>query len=353
MIGVGIVGLGFMGMVHHRSYEKVNGAKVVAICDRKATRLRGDWTGIKGNFGDPGGVVDLSGIQTYLDPKALLADPNVDLVGITLPPALHADVAIAALRLGKHVLCEKPLALTLTDCDRMLAAAEQSGRKLLAGHVLPFFPEYRWALQHSRSGEHGDLKGGRFERTICDPTWLANYWDPRAVGGPMLDLHVHDSHFIRLLYGMPQSVRTTGTLRNSLPEYWQSSFRYSDDRFEVQATGGVHPHGEMTFTHGFEIAFERATLKFSFAVERLSPEGQETSRYLVPPTVRTADGVELISLMGDGDPCRAFDAELQEAVDSLQGLEPNSALQGHLARDAIKICKLQSKSLLSSRESPC
>ncbi|MEQ8836603.1 MAG: Gfo/Idh/MocA family oxidoreductase, partial [Lacipirellulaceae bacterium] len=223
---VGIVGLGFMGMVHYLSYAKIRDAQVVALCDSNRDRLAGDWTGIQGNFGPPGQQMDLTGINVYESAEQLISDPQVDLVDITLPPALHADVAIKALKAGRDVFCEKPMAMSVEDCDRMAAAAKSHDRQLLIGHVLPFFPEYAWALQEIHSGKHGQLLGGSFKRVISDPAWLTHFWDAKAVGGPMLDLHVHDAHLIRLLFGEPQTVTTRGTTKNNLAKRWHSLFEF-------------------------------------------------------------------------------------------------------------------------------
>ena len=180
-------------------------------------RLAGDWRGIQGNFGPPGEQVDLTGIAAYANLDDLLRDPQVDLVDISLPTSLHADMAIRALEAGKHVLCEKPMALRLADCERMVAAAKKANRLLMIGHVLPFFPEYDWALKMIRSGEYGRVRGGAFRRVIADPTWIKNFWSPDHIGGPMLDLHVHDAHFIRLLFGMPQEVTTSAACETACP----------------------------------------------------------------------------------------------------------------------------------------
>ena len=100
----------------------------------------------------------------------MLADPKVDMVDICLPPALHAEVAIAALEAGKHVFCEKPIALDTGRRRRGWSRAAQSaGKLLMIGHVLPFFPEYAFALQGDHSGKYGRLLGGHFKRIISDP----------------------------------------------------------------------------------------------------------------------------------------------------------------------------------------
>jgi predicted dehydrogenase len=65
MINVGLIGIGFMGMIHYLAYQKVRGARVAAICSREPRKLAGDWRGIKGNFGPPGTKMDLHGTATY------------------------------------------------------------------------------------------------------------------------------------------------------------------------------------------------------------------------------------------------------------------------------------------------
>src|SRR5580704_8960056 len=123
MVNIGVVGIGFMGMIHYMAYQKVAGAKVVALCSRDPKKLAGDWTTIQGNFGPRGTEMDLSGHARYTDVAELLADPAVDLVDLCVPNDEHARLAILALEAGKHVLVEKPIALTNADADRMVAAA--------------------------------------------------------------------------------------------------------------------------------------------------------------------------------------------------------------------------------------
>src|SRR5207248_1549506 len=120
MINVGIVGIGFMGLIHYLAYQRVRGAKVAAVVSRNAKKRAGDWRGIKGNFGPEGTQVDLTGVRGYVELDELLADPKIDLVDICLPPAFHAAAAVAALKAGKHVIVEKPIGLTTAEADRMV-----------------------------------------------------------------------------------------------------------------------------------------------------------------------------------------------------------------------------------------
>src|SRR5262245_36923660 len=138
MVRIGLVGLGFMGWIHWLAARRLQGAQVTAVCSREQKKLAGDWRDIRGNFGPPGAMVDLSGVKKYDRLESLLADPEIDLVDICNPTQVHPRTAIAALNAGKHVLVEKAIALQPEDADAMLAAARQAGKLLMVAHVLPF-----------------------------------------------------------------------------------------------------------------------------------------------------------------------------------------------------------------------
>ena len=103
MVRIGIIGIGFMGMIHYYGAKKVSGGEVVAICTRDQKKLDGDWTGIQGNFGPRGGIEDLSHLRKYNQIEALLADPDIDMVNICLPTFMHKSVSRPRHRHGKHL----------------------------------------------------------------------------------------------------------------------------------------------------------------------------------------------------------------------------------------------------------
>lgn len=331
-----------MGMVHYLTYQKLRGVKVTAIATPEPERRAGDWRGIQGNFGPPGEQMDLTGVATYETVDQMIAEAEVDVIDVTLPPSLHTGATVAALKAGKHVFCEKPIAMTPADGRKMVRAAEQNDRRLLVGHVLPFFPEYAWALKAIDEGKYGEVIGGSFRRVISDPAWLPNYWTADKVGGPMLDLHVHDAHFIRLVFGKPQAVSTVGRMRGEVPEFWHSQFQY-ESGVTVAATSGTIDQQGRPFDHGFEIHLEGATLAFEFAV--IGDEG----RYLCPPTLFDSRGKATPAKLASGDPMDAFAAELKEVVRSLRADESSELLGAALALDAIEMCHKQSKSLTTGK----
>jgi predicted dehydrogenase len=344
MMKIGLAGVGFMGWIHYLAYQKAKGAKLAAICTRDPKKLAGDWRGIQGNFGPPGEQVDTRKLAKYSDLEGLLGDPEIDLVDLCLPPNLHADAAIAALKAGKHVFVEKPMALTAADCDKMVKAAAKAGKQLLVGHVLPLLPEYAFAYKAAKSGKYGKLLGGHFKRVISDPLWLKDFFDEEKVGGPLVDLHVHDAHFIRLLFGMPTGVTSQGRLRGDVVEYCVSQFQFADRSLVVSAASGVVNQQGRSFTHGFEMHFEKATLYFDLAVLA----GGKLQ--ITPLTLLDRKGNAEQVKLPEGDPMlAAFEAEIKEVVQSIKSGNPSEVLSGELARDAIVLCHKQSQAVKSGK----
>lgn len=341
-IKVGIVGIGFMGWIHWLAWKLAAGADVAAIVSRDSAKRAGDWTTIKGNMGPPGEQVDLSNIKVYETIVELLCDDEIDLVDICLPPAMHKDAINACAKAGKNVFCEKPLALNLGDCDAAMAACRENNVRLFVGQVLSFFTEFNYATKLIQSGEHGKLLGGNFKRVISDPFWLEDFYDREKVGGPLLDLHVHDAHLIRVLFGMPKTVYSGGRFRDGVPEYCNSVFTFEDPDVSVACTGGVVRQQGRPFNHAFEIHLEKATLCFEFAAHA---DEAESIRLKV---LRDDGTVHRPEDLGDPDPIFAFVREMEELVDAIESGRDSDCLCGLAARDAIAICEAEEKSLLNN-----
>lgn len=342
-MNVGIIGIGFMGMIHFHAYRAVRGARVSAICETIPHRRRGDWRDIKGNFGPAGSRVDLSGVSAYANIEELLADESVDLVDICLPPALHADTAIQAMRAGKHVFCEKPMALSVIDARRMARVARQTQRQLMIGHVLPMFPEYRLLHQLAQRGKYGRLLGGHFYRVISDPAWLRGYYDPDWIGGPMLDLHIHDAHFIRLLFDMPTAVQGVGRMQGRVAKHFEMQYLFGKPEWVVTATGGVIDQSGRPFWQGFEVQFERATVAFSAGVL------QDQPRTAMPLTAILGNGRARELRVTGSDPMLAFQSELNAVVRGVRTGKVPEFLNHPLAEDAIRICHAETKAIATGQ----
>jgi predicted dehydrogenase len=336
MVRIGIVGVGFMGMIHYLAARKLQGAQVTAICSRDKKKLAGDWRGIQGNFGPHGEMMDLSHLKKYDRLEALLADPEIDLVDVCNPTHLHPATAIQAVQAGRHVLVEKAIALEPSQADAMLAAAAKAGRLLMVAHVLPFFPEFAFAAQVIRSRRYGNLLGAHFKRVISKPDWSADIGDASKTGGPAIDLHIHDTHFIGLVCGVPGKVFSTGVIDGDAVQYLTTLYLYGSGGPSVSCASGAVAQKGRPFVHGYEVYLERATLVYESGA--------------TPLTVLTADGKqEQPRLEGGGEATAAFTLEIQAAVDGIvSGREPD-LLSGKLARDALVMCHQECQSVRSGQ----
>lgn len=192
-----IIGCGWAGQRHAAACASADASVVWAI-DSDARRAES--------------LADAhQGVQTGMNYRAALDDPHVEAVDVCLPHYLHAEVAVAAAQAGKHVLVEKPLASTLEDADRMIAAADEAGVRLMVAESVRFHPHYLMLRDLVRSGAIGQpalLQMTRQaylrESFLRDRPW---FLDARlAGGGIMMSGGVHDFEVMRMVMGEVESV---------------------------------------------------------------------------------------------------------------------------------------------------
>ncbi len=335
-----------MGWIHYLAYQRCPSAMLDAFCSRNPAKRAGDWTSIKGNFGPPGEQIPLHGLKVYETLDEILTDPDIDLVDICLPPNLHVDAACKALEAGKHVLCEKPLGLNTQDCDTILETAQRCDRQVLVAQVLPYMGEFEFAYQAHLSQKYGAARRGYFKRVISPPDWIPDFYDPSRVGGPLIDLHVHDTHFIRLMFGMPRRVSCSAELHQGVVQYCQTLMEFQDSQIVVGTSSGVSQQTARPFCHGFEIQFEQAAMQFELAALTSGPE-------IMPLRVLGQDGNSESPTLTGGDEIDAFANEIADAARSIESGQVEPRLDGKTARDAIHICQCLQASAESGQWVDC
>ncbi|MCA9037361.1 MAG: Gfo/Idh/MocA family oxidoreductase [Planctomycetaceae bacterium] len=341
MIRIGIIGIGFMGYTHFEGARDISGGKVTAIATRDPKKLAGDWTSIQGNFGPPGGQVDVSDLKCYSDYRELLADPEIDLVDICLPTDKHHSIVMESIRAGKATLVEKPISVDLNEASEMVQAAAAAGVPLMVAHVLPFFPEFQFASEAVQTQRYGKLLAAHFKRVICRPNWSGDMADFRKLGGWGIDLHIHDNHFIAHACGKPEAVFSTGLLQDGFVNHVHTSYVYRNGPAVTCVSGGIAASG-LQFAHGFELYFENATLMFdagTFAGEWV------TNRQL--SVISNDNKVTHPELPGTGKWCAAFTNELQVAVDAIATGKSAGPLSGDVALSALQMCWAEAESISS------
>ena len=193
-----------MGAAHVAAITANPHAELAAVVTTNPKAREGDLSETGGNLDLGTRKFDFSNVSKYDNWRDLVADPNIEAVTICLPTDLHAEVTIAALNAGKHVLCEKPMALSAAECDLMIAAAGRAKRTLMIAQVLRFWPEYVALLGFV--SQNGPVRKATFVRQCGVPEWSKWLPNQSLSGGAVLDLLVHDIDQILLLCGLPDRV---------------------------------------------------------------------------------------------------------------------------------------------------
>ena len=253
-----------MGATHLKAWSQLPQAELAAVSDGDGQRLGGDLSGVQGNIGEAGARMDFSRVARYADWREAVHDPNLDAVDICLPTNMHAAVAIAALRAGKHVLVEKPMALDGASVDAMLEAARHSGRVLMTAQVLRFFPMYKVLVELVKSGQLGTARAAIFRRRCAAPPWSGWLADKSASGGGVFDLLIHDVDMGLHLFGPPEAVSAVGheDLARGI-DCITAQFHYP--QLTVVLTGGWHHPKSFPFSMEYTITCDGGTIDYSSA----------------------------------------------------------------------------------------
>lgn len=263
MLRVGIIGMGFMGKMHFHCWKAIEEAQLVAVCDIDPARFASQ-AGEAGNIAGAEQPLDFAGIAFFTDAGEMFKKMGLDAVSICLPTYLHAEYTRMALHAGVNVLCEKPMALGLSACEKMIAAAHESGKTLQIGHCIRFWPQYACAKEIIDSGQYGKVLAATFQRLSATPGWSWQGWlmDGSKSGGAILDMHIHDTDFVQYVFGVPQSVFCRGVEGPSgTYDHVVSSYLYPDGKL-VTAEGGWVMAPGFGFQMSFHIALEQATIVF-------------------------------------------------------------------------------------------
>ena len=198
---VALLGNGWIGNnAHRKSFDslKAEGSSIelVATCD-----VRGETES------------KCKGERFYTDFDELLKnEKELDMVLICLPTFLHAEYAIKAMEAGLHVLCEKPMALTVEDCEKMIACSKKTGKRLMVAHCCRFTDERRIMKKFIEDGSFGKPVSAFFCAADATPNWGWENWfaDRNRSGGCMLDLQAHNIDLVNWFFGVPEFVSVVG-----------------------------------------------------------------------------------------------------------------------------------------------
>lgn len=215
-LGIGVIGAGRAGMIHARSFAAhVDGARLVALSDPSAEGLAA--------AGREVGVESL-----YPTHEQLLSDPGVDAVVVVTPTRFHQQIVLDAAAAGKHVLCEKPMAMSVEECTTMVRACDQAGVRLQIGFMRRFDAGFRRAKALIDEGRIGEVVSvvSRTHGPSVPQAWM---YDLRASNGPLAEVNSHDIDTVRWLSGAEvDSVHATAgnfrapQARDEFPDFYDT-----------------------------------------------------------------------------------------------------------------------------------
>ncbi len=270
---VGIVGAGSMGRAHAAGWRAAD-ADLVGVVSRG---------GVSAQV-----LAEQHGARAFPDLDALMQE--VDVVDLCVPSDLHHPMTLRAAAAGKHVVCEKPIALSVADAHEMIEACQRAGVRLFVAHVVRFFPQYRAAAQAVAAGRLGGLGVLRFRRVAYPPRSGASSWfaDESRSGGMICDLMVHDFDYAMSLAG-PVARVFARSLRTRHPEsnrdYALVTLGFESGAMALVEGGWVYPTG--VFRTGFDLAGTDG------AIEWDSDSTESIGRHLLPSESDAAPEVGL------------------------------------------------------------
>ncbi|MCB1495810.1 MAG: Gfo/Idh/MocA family oxidoreductase [Bauldia sp.] len=210
---IGVIGLGWFGEIHCDALIGIPNIELAALCTRTESRL----AEMAAKFGVA---------KTYADYSDMLADPEIDAVSIVTMWDQHTEPTIAALKAGKHVFLEKPMASTVADCAKMMEAARGAKGILQIGHICRFNPRYRAAKEAIAAGRIGKIVSMSSRRNIPAA------WTPTILEkiGPIVGDAIHDTDLMlwftedRVVSAYAQTVDVRGL---KYPDIGQTMYRFA------------------------------------------------------------------------------------------------------------------------------
>ena len=192
MDAIAIIGQGYMGNAHANAWAAAGQAGAIKyICTPRPK---------------PGSVSAASSASYISDLSVILKDPEIKFVSVCTPTPTHKEITIELLAAGKHVLLEKPIALTLADAQIVAEAAKKSSGSLMIAQVVRFFLGYQELRKVADSGELGKVLSVHARRFSPKPTWATWLGDESQSGGMLVDFSIHDFDQVNMYLGKPVEV---------------------------------------------------------------------------------------------------------------------------------------------------
>jgi len=293
---VGIIGFGFMGRTHLAAFRADKRASIVAVADGRIAEAVAKSAGLI----DTGASADLSGVRTHTNADDVINASDIDLISICTPTPSHVELATRAMRAGKHVLLEKPVALDCDSVRKLMEVERETGKICMPAMCMRFWPGWVWLKEAVSAGTYGKAVSAVFQRLGTPPDWNPNFYgDLKACGGALFDLHIHDADFVYWCFGKPDRVSSIGSPRHVTTQYF-----YNNGPRHVIAEGGQDHTPGFGFRMRYTVAFERATAEFDLGRSpqlMLYQDGKSETISTDGPSGYDGEVSHLLDVLASGD----------------------------------------------------
>lgn len=335
MIGVAILGSGFMARTHAAAWASQTGRAAVRVV---ASRSVDKAAAIAGEYG----------ADATDDLAAAIARDDVQIVDICLPTLLHRQWAEAAFGAGRDVLLEKPIALDAGEAEAILRARDTSGRLLLVGLVLRFWPEYEVLHAKVKGGAIGAPTSMATVRLSKTPDWNEWMLDPNASGGATVDLLVHDFDQVAALMGTPRTVYARAVLGGPQQAPLHVVAVVECEHGNAVVEGGQLQPGSYPFTSGIRVLGAAGVIEYPFVAGETREGGN------LGDVDQQANALRLFP--AEGEPQR-LDAEIGDAwarqcayfIDCVTSRTPPTRATGEEAVIALRTALAANRSIASGQ----
>lgn len=306
-----IIGFGGLGKIHLANLielERERGdIKLVAICGADPKTFKQN---VKINLGTVDiGSLDFDSCNFYVDYKELIDKEAPDFIVSAVPTYLHEEVAAYALLRGIHIFSEKPMALSVDGCDRMISLAKSRGLVLMIGQCLRFDPAFTLLKELISSEKYGKAYRAEFVRYSELPMWSWNNWilDPEKSGGCVLDMHIHDVDLINWFFGTPKTLRSAVTEKKAELEAIFTQYFY--DELLVTSAADWSLPSSFPFDSRCQINFENACAVISGGELTIYSDGEKEKPKLSLESAFVSEMREFLAQVIDGAECSVISAE--------------------------------------------
>lgn len=324
---VAVIGAGGMAASHFKAYQRIPEFEVVAVCDiSRDAALRAEKE---------------MGCRIFTDVDDMLDICRPDAVDICLPSFLHYETVMKCLKRNLHIFCEKPMAHTWAEAERILEEAKVRGRVIQIGQVLRYWPEYQYLHETVQRKKLGELCHLLMQRQFGAHEAGSWYMDPNKCKMSCFEMHIHDTDFINSMFGIPDFVDSVGEERPEIHlSYISTRYVYEGAETVIQAEGGWSD-SSLEFAAGYRAVFEHGVLEYKEGVVKEYPANEK------------AREIKLQGNKGIPSDIVGVIRELKEFGAKVEGREVIPLISAESAADTIWILQREQESVQQGKKICC